>query len=69
MTSTSTDTYDAEMNLGRAALATRDFRAAYRHFGSADIVAAVAGVDGCARAVRFRLRRTAGARRSAGSRR
>lgn len=34
-TSTETDTYDTEMNLGRAALAARDFRAAYRHFGRA----------------------------------
>jgi len=35
MTSTQTTTYDAEMNLGRTALAARDFRAAYRHFGRA----------------------------------
>ena len=34
-TGTQTDTYDAEMSLGRAALAARDFRAAYRHFGRA----------------------------------
>jgi hypothetical protein len=27
--------YDAEMELGRAALAARDFRTAYRHFGRA----------------------------------
>lgn len=32
-TSTETDSYDAEMNLGRSALAVRDFRAAYRNFG------------------------------------
>lgn len=30
-----TDTYDTEMNLGRAALAARDFRTAYCHFGRA----------------------------------
>jgi hypothetical protein len=35
MTSTQTTTYDAEMNLGRVALAARDFRIAYRHFGLA----------------------------------
>jgi hypothetical protein len=34
-TSTQTTSYDAEMNLGRAALAARDFRTAYRHFGQA----------------------------------
>jgi len=34
-TSTETGTYDAEMILGRDALAARDFRTAYRHFGRA----------------------------------
>jgi Protein of unknown function (DUF3703) len=34
-TSTQPTIYDAEMNLGRAALAARDFRTAYRHFGRA----------------------------------
>ncbi|WP_242909612.1 DUF3703 domain-containing protein [Actinomadura terrae] len=29
------DSYDSEMSQGRAALATRDFAAAYRHFGKA----------------------------------
>lgn len=34
-TRTHTYTYDTEMNRGRTALAARDFRTAYRHFGRA----------------------------------
>lgn len=34
----SEDTYESEMDRGRTALAQRDFRSAYRHFGRAHTI-------------------------------